>query len=85
MREHLYIVRFKICKTFLGKIITSVGCLHSFQGLFYYIVLTLEGYFIVTGIAVAKTTSNPLAHWTARNNYMARYSVTSTERVVYTT
>ena len=45
MREHLYIVRFRISKTFLGKIITSVGCLHSFQGLFYYIVLTLKGYF----------------------------------------
>ena len=40
MREHLFIVRFKVSKTFLGKIITSVGCLHSFQGLFYVIVLT---------------------------------------------
>ena len=50
MCEHLCdIVWFKISKTFLGKIITSVDCLHSFQGLFYYIVLSLEGYYIITG------------------------------------
>ena len=50
MCEHLCdIVWFKISKTFLSKIITSVDCLHSFQGLFYYIVLSLEGYFIITG------------------------------------
>ena len=36
---------------FLGKIIISIGCLHSFQGLFY-IVVTLEGYSVATGSAV---------------------------------
>ena len=35
--------------------------LDSFLGLFY-IVLTLEGYFVVTGIAVRKTTRDPQGH-----------------------
>ena len=50
MCEHLCdIIWFKISKTFLlTKIKTSVDCLNSFQGLFYY----LEGYFIITGSAV---------------------------------
>ena len=66
MLEDLFFVRFKTIKTFLGKIITSVGCLHSFQGLFYYIILTLERYFTVTGSAVGKTTSNPLENQDSR-------------------
>ena len=47
-REHL-LDRFTVVrKTFQGKIIISIGCLHSFHGLLY-IVLTLEEYFVVTG------------------------------------
>ena len=50
-REHLVTDRLtEVRKTFQGKIIISIGCLHSFQGLLY-IVLTLEGYFVVTGAA----------------------------------
>ena len=52
--EHWY----KISKTFLGKTIISIGCLHSFQGLFY-IVLTLEGYFVVTGARLEKQPEIP--------------------------
>ena len=48
IREHLLDRFTEVRKTFQGKIIISIGCLHSFQGLLY-IVLTLEGYFVVTG------------------------------------
>ena len=47
IREHLLDRVTEVRKTFQGKIIISIGCLHSFQGLLY-IVLTLEGYFVVT-------------------------------------
>ena len=62
MREHLFIVRLKISKTFLGKIITSVCCLHSFQGLFYYIYSPilhrthdLEGILFFLSFSIVKT------------------------------
>ena len=48
IREHLLDHFTEVRKTFQGKIIISIGYLHSFQGLLY-IVLTLEGYFVVTG------------------------------------
>ena len=48
IREHLLDRFTEVRKTFQGKIIISIGCLHSFQELLY-IVLTLEGYFVVTG------------------------------------
>ena len=48
IREHLLDRFTEVRKTFQGKIIISIGCLHSFQGLLY-IVLTLKGYFVVTG------------------------------------
>ena len=48
IREHL-LDRHGSKKNIPGeKIIISIGCLHSFQGLLY-IVLALEGYFVVTG------------------------------------
>ena len=48
IREHRLDHFTEVRKTFQGKIIISIGWLHSFQGLFY-IVLTLEGYFVITG------------------------------------
>ena len=47
IREHLLDRLTEVRKTFQGKIIISIGCLHSFQGLLH-IVLTLERYFVVT-------------------------------------
>ena len=37
-----------------GQNFKSVGCLHSFLGSVFYIVLTLEGYFVVMGSVVGK-------------------------------
>ena len=48
VHEHLLDCLTEARKTFQGKIIISIGCLHSFQGLLY-IVVTLEGYFVVMG------------------------------------
>ena len=48
IREHLLDRFTEVGKTFQGKVIISIGCLHSFQGLLY-IVFTLEGYFVVKG------------------------------------
>ena len=48
IREHLLDRFTEVRKTFQGKIIISISCLNSFQGLLY-ISLTLEGYFVVTG------------------------------------
>ena len=45
IREHLLDRFTEVRKTFQGKTIISIGCLHSFQELLY-IVLTLEGYFL---------------------------------------
>ena len=58
------IVRFKISKTFLGKIITSVGCLHSFQGLLYYIVLTWKDIVLSREARLGKQLQIP---WDASN------------------
>ena len=88
MCEHLCdIVWFKISKTFLGKIITAADCLHSFQGLFYYSYCSYFGrIFYYHGKRGSVNNSKSLAtqaiEQTARNNYVARYSLTSTERVV---
>ena len=68
----------KNSKTFLGKIIISIGCLYSFQGLFY-IVLTLEGYFVVTGARLEKQPEIPSeirAHLRLdrKNNYISYFA-----------
>ena len=48
------------------KIIISIGCLHSFQGLLY-IVLTLEGYFVVTGACVGTSAHNATSFFFSRD------------------
>ena len=79
IREHLLDRFTEVRKTFQGKIIISIDCLHSFQGLLY-IVPTLEGYFVVTGatwdlcwdiraqrhkfIFSRGRDKNPAQHWT---------------------
>ena len=40
------------------KIIISIGCLHSFQGLLY-IVLTMERYFVVNGSNLGLVLGHP--------------------------
>ena len=72
IREHLLDRFTEVRKTFQGKIIISIGCLHSFQGLLY-IVLTLERYFVVTGannprLVLGHSRTTPMKLFISRGN-----------------
>ena len=62
LREPLLTIWCKIRKTFLDKVIISIGCLHSFQGLFYIRRCYFEGIFCCHRSAVGRTTRDPFVH-----------------------
>ena len=86
IREHRLDRFTEVRKTFQGKIIISIGWLHSFQGLFY-IVLTLGGLFCCNGSSLRLVLGH--SRITPQNVFLRGLVVTktpiSTERVVYLT